>query len=70
MSVFVQNHTVLITITLKYSLKSGSIILLVLLFFLKIVLTIGIFCVSIQILELFLLVKNAIDILLGIALSL
>ena len=35
-----QYHTVLITVTLKYRLKSGSMVLLVLFFFLKIVLAI------------------------------
>ena len=40
-----QYHTVLISVILSYSLKSGSLILLALIFFLKIALTIQVFFV-------------------------
>ena len=45
MSVFCQYHAILITITLWYSLKSGSVIPPALFFFLKIILVIwGLMC--------------------------
>ena len=67
-----QYHTVLITVTLKYRLKSGSMVLLVLFFFLKIVLAIwGLLCFHTN----FKIIcsspeKNAIGILIGIELNL
>ena len=60
-----QYHTVLIIIALQCSLKQGSVIS-----FLGLLWLFRVFYVSILILELFLLVKNAIGILIGIALTL
>ena len=51
-----QYHTVLITVALYYSLKSGSLIPPAPFFFLKIALAIRVFCVSIQIVKFFVLV--------------
>ena len=51
-----QYHTVLITVALQYSLKSGCLIPPVLVFFLKIVLALWVFCVSTQIVNIFVII--------------
>ena len=64
-----QYHAVLITVTLKYSLKSGSMIPLALFFFLRIALAIqslSWFCIIFCSISL----KNVLGILIGIALNL